>query len=123
MNNEIDARNKETTACERLANAIFGVKDMADSVMNSGEHLKTEEEQVQIIATLKEVLKTLRERERQVVMARFGLNGGCVMSYEQLADQMNMSKEEVRDIEAVAFRKLRHPSRSRRLKRIIDGTD
>jgi RNA polymerase primary sigma factor len=68
---------------------------------------------------LNEVLDTLTESERQIIMMRFGLNGFEPMSLQQIGDKFNLSKERIRQIEKKAIRRLRHPSRSQKLKSFL----
>lgn len=66
------------------------------------------------------VLKTLSERERKVLEMRFGLNDGNPRTLEDVGKQFNVTRERIRQIEAKAIRKLRHPSRSSRLKGYLE---
>lgn len=61
-------------------------------------------------------LESLTERERQVVELRFGLRDGRARTLEEVGKEFNVTRERIRQIEAKALRKLRHPSRSKRLK-------
>jgi RNA polymerase sigma factor (sigma-70 family) len=61
---------------------------------------------------LTEVLHTLPDRGRYVLEHRFGLNGGQVQTLQKIADDLKITKERVRQIEAKALRKMRHPTRS-----------
>ena len=65
---------------------------------------------------LNEVLNTLNERERDVLRLRFGLVDGKARTLEEVGSQFNVTRERIRQIEAKALRKLRHPSRSKKLK-------
>ena len=65
---------------------------------------------------LNEVLNTLNERERDVLRLRFGLVDGKARTLEEVGSQFNVTRERIRQIEAKARRKLRHPSRSKKLK-------
>ena len=69
---------------------------------------------------LDEVLDTLTERERNVLSLRFGLDDGRARTLEEVGKQFNVTRERIRQIEAKALRKLRHPSRSRKLKDYLD---
>ena len=62
------------------------------------------------------VLLTLTEREEKVLRLRFGLDDGQCRTLEEVGQVFNVTRERIRQIEAKALRKLRHPSRSRRLK-------
>ena len=65
---------------------------------------------------LVEVLDTLTEREKKVLTLRFGLEDGRARTLEEVGKEFNVTRERIRQIEAKALRKLRHPSRSKRLK-------
>ena len=65
---------------------------------------------------LEEVLGTLTEREQKVLTLRFGLEDGRARTLEEVGREFNVTRERIRQIEAKALRKLRHPSRSRKLK-------
>jgi len=70
-------------------------------------------------SALDDVLKTLTESERQIIKMRFGLDGYEPMSLQQIGDEFKLSKERIRQIEKKAIRRLRHPSRSQRLKSFL----
>ncbi len=65
---------------------------------------------------LMKVLDTLTEREQKVLRLRFGLDDGRARTLEEVGKEFNVTRERIRQIEAKALRKLRHPSRSRKLK-------
>ncbi len=69
---------------------------------------------------LDEVLKTLTQREAKVLMLRFGLEGGHPHTLEEVGKEFDVTRERIRQIEAKALRKLRHPSRSKKLKDFLD---
>ena len=69
---------------------------------------------------LMEVLQTLTPREQKVLKLRFGLNDGRARTLEEVGREFNVTRERIRQIEAKALRKLRHPSRSKKLKDYID---
>ena len=69
---------------------------------------------------LQEVLGTLTEREQKVLRLRFGLDDGRARTLEEVGREFNVTRERIRQIEAKALRKLRHPSRSRKLKDYLD---
>ena len=69
---------------------------------------------------LVEVLGTLTEREQKVLRLRFGLDDGRARTLEEVGTEFNVTRERIRQIEAKALRKLRHPSRSRKLKDYLD---
>ena len=72
------------------------------------KNIKTEE--------IDEVLSTLTEREQEVIRLRFGFEDGVCKSLEEVADMFNVTRERIRQIEAKALRKLRHPARSTKLR-------
>jgi RNA polymerase primary sigma factor len=67
------------------------------------------------------VLKTLTAREEKVIKMRFGLEDGSEHTLEEVGQSFTVTRERIRQIEAKALRKLRHPSRSRKLKAFLDG--
>ena len=69
---------------------------------------------------LEEVLGTLTEREQKVLILRFGLEDGRSRTLEEVGKEFNVTRERIRQIEAKALRKLRHPSRSRKLKDYLE---
>ncbi len=69
---------------------------------------------------LVDVLGTLTEREQKVLCLRFGLDDGRARTLEEVGKEFNVTRERIRQIEAKALRKLRHPSRSRKLKDYLD---
>ncbi|WP_314932631.1 RNA polymerase sigma factor RpoD [Mogibacterium timidum] len=69
---------------------------------------------------LMEVLDTLSEREKKVLMLRFGLEDGRPRTLEEVGKEFNVTRERIRQIEAKALRKLRHPSRSKKLRDYLE---
>src|SRR5574344_1583482 len=69
---------------------------------------------------LREVLDTLTEREQKVLKLRFGLDDRRARTLEEVGKVFNVTRERIRQIEAKALRKLRHPSRSRKLKDYLE---
>lgn len=69
---------------------------------------------------LGEVLSTLTEREEKVLRLRFGLEDGRSRTLEEVGKEFNVTRERIRQIEAKALRKLRHPSRSKKVKDFLD---
>ncbi len=69
---------------------------------------------------LEEVLETLTEREKKVLILRFGLEDGRGRTLEEVGKEFNVTRERIRQIEAKALRKLRHPSRSRKLRDYLE---
>ncbi|MBP6342987.1 MAG: RNA polymerase sigma factor RpoD [Candidatus Omnitrophica bacterium] len=66
------------------------------------------------------VLSTLDERERKILELRFGIHDGTSRTLEEVGAEFNVTRERVRQIESKALRKLRHPTRSRRIKMFLD---
>ena len=69
---------------------------------------------------IKEVLDTLTEREKKVLILRFGIEDGRSRTLEEVGKEFDVTRERIRQIEAKAIRKLRHPSRSKKLKDYLD---
>ena len=69
---------------------------------------------------LDEVLGSLTEREQKVLRLRFGLDDGRARTLEEVGEEFDVTRERIRQIEAKALRKLRHPSRSRKLKDYLE---
>jgi RNA polymerase primary sigma factor len=67
-----------------------------------------------------EVLRTLTSREERVLRLRFGIGDGCDHTLEEVGQQFDVTRERIRQIEAKALRKLRHPTRSRKLKSFVE---
>jgi RNA polymerase primary sigma factor len=70
---------------------------------------------------LKEVLHTLTEREQAVLNLRFGLSDGYSRTLEEVGKQFTVTRERIRQIEAKALRKLRHPTRLRKLEGFLEA--
>ena len=68
---------------------------------------------------VRNVLETLSDREKRVLILRFGLDDGQPKTLEEVGHEFNVTRERIRQIEATALRKLRHPSRSQRLKEFV----
>ena len=69
---------------------------------------------------LEEVLETLTPREKKVLRLRFGLDDGRARTLEEVGHFFQVTRERIRQIEAKALRKLRHPSRSKKLKDFLE---
>jgi RNA polymerase primary sigma factor len=67
-------------------------------------------------------LGTLTEREKKILVLRFGINDGCPRTLEEVGNVFRVTRERVRQIEAKALKKLRHPTRARRLRTFLDMT-
>jgi len=68
------------------------------------------------------VLSTLTEKEKKILILRFGINDSCPRTLEEVGNVFKVTRERVRQIEAKALKKLRHPTRSRRLRSFLDMT-
>jgi len=87
-------------------------KDVENPAMQTGFRILQEQ--------VREVLVTLPPREREVLKMRFGLNDGYSLTLEEVGLQFKVTRERIRQIEAKALRRLRHPKRSRKLKDYLD---
>ena len=83
---------------------------------NLEEALKTSSQNDLFGGSLEEVLKTLSQEEAEVIKLRFGLEDGKPRTLEEVGQMFGVTRERIRQIEAKALRKLRHPSRSRKLR-------
>jgi RNA polymerase primary sigma factor len=70
---------------------------------------------------LSEVLNGLNERERRILELRYGLSDGCPRTLEEVGQQYNVTRERIRQIEAKALRKLRHPTRRVKLEGFLEN--
>ena len=73
-----------------------------------------------LFRSLTDVLSTLTEREKKVLELRFGIKDGRARTLEEVGQSFGVTRERIRQIEAKALRKLRHPSRSKKLKDFLD---
>ncbi|MCX8058709.1 MAG: RNA polymerase sigma factor RpoD/SigA [Spirochaetes bacterium] len=78
-----------------------------------------ESENLHVKETINNILNTLTEREREVIMYRFGLYGGEPLSLQEIGNKFNLTKERIRQIEKKALRKLKHPTRIKKLKQAL----
>ena len=88
--------------------------------MNIWGENKMQENEILLKEQLNDVLYTLTDREQEVLKLRFGLEDGRSRTLEEVGKEFNVTRERIRQIEAKALRKLRHPSRSRKLKDFLD---
>ena len=88
-----------------------GVVSPAEAVINLNLKEQTES-----------VLKTLTPREEKVIKMRFGVGDGSEHTLEEVGRSFNVTRERIRQIESKALRKLRHPSRSKKLRPFLDST-
>src|SRR5215831_14274 len=89
-----------------------GVVSPADAVIN-----------INLVEMTAEVLNTLTPREERIIKMRFGLEDGTEHTLEEVGQAFGVTRERIRQIEAKALRKLRHPSRTKRLRAFLDGTE
>lgn len=85
----------------------------------SSEDFLTSFENEDKINAIQQVLNTLSERERSVIVLRFGINADTPLTLEETGKKLNLSKERVRQIEGIALRKLRNPHRAAILKEYV----
>ena len=69
---------------------------------------------------VEDVLETLTEREEKVIRLRFGIEDGCPRTLEEVGTEFKVTRERIRQIEAKALRKLRHPIRSQKLRGFLE---
>ena len=108
-----------TTKCngmeELLGNSQYGIITECDRKALS-EGIKKLLADNSLKEEIKNVLMTLQEREQEVLELRFGLVDGTSHTLEEVGKKFNVTRERIRQIEAKALRKLRHPSRAKKLK-------
>ena len=106
----------------------LGREPSAEEVSHLGDFIQDDHVEVPVDAAtftllheqLMEVLDTLTDREQKVLRLRFGLDDGRPRTLEEVGKEFNVTRERIRQIEAKALRKLRHPSRSKKLKDYLD---
>ena len=75
-----------------------------------------------LLEDLEEALRELNPREQQVVRLRFGLEDGQIRTLEEVGREFGVTRERIRQIESKTLAKLRHPTRSQRLRDYLEGT-
>lgn len=99
---------------EKLLRAIFGEPDRAKLTQDEPDPgVNTSKE------ALFNVLGTLSERQKKVMVLRFGLIDGHPKTLEEIGRRFNITRERIRQIEAKALRKMRHPARAKQLTKLI----
>lgn len=93
---------------------------MNTNILTLGTSAFTINRDVKLLAQIEDVLNTLSPRERRVIQLRFGLEDGRSRTLEEVGKEFSVTRERIRQIEAKALRKLRHPSRSRKLKDYLE---
>ena len=93
---------------------------LGDFIQDDNVPVPAEAAQTLLKEQLDEVLDTLTEREQKVLRLRFGMNDGRARTLEEVGKEFDVTRERIRQIEAKALRKLRHPSRSRKLRDYLD---
>jgi RNA polymerase primary sigma factor len=95
--------------------------NLGDFIPDEGGEAPSDAASFQLLReSMEEVLGTLTEREREVLRLRFGLADGRSRTLEEVGREFNVTRERIRQIEAKALRKLRHPSRSRKLRDYLE---
>jgi RNA polymerase primary sigma factor len=96
--------------------------NLGDFIPDEGGEAPAEAASSQMLReSVEDVLESLTERERKVLRLRFGLDDGRGRTLEEVGKEFNVTRERIRQIEAKALRKLRHPSRSRKLKDFLEA--
>ena len=112
-------------AKDAVRNILNLLTDPKEGVVKSFDEIEAENPvdyttRVVLREQLDEVLDTLTDREENVLRLRFGLDDGKMRTLEDVGKVFNVTRERIRQIEAKALRKLRHPSRSKQLKDFIE---
>jgi RNA polymerase primary sigma factor len=98
-------------------------KSHLDSRGNGGDrNLGARDQHINLKDQTEALLKTLTPREEKVIKMRFGLGDGSEHTLEEVGQNFAVTRERIRQIEAKALGKLRHPSRSRKLKAFLEGS-
>lgn len=92
---------------------------LGEILPDSGKDPQQNSEELYIKETIDKILDTLTPREKNIIILRFGLNGEKAMSLQEVGNIYNLTKERIRQIEKKALRKLKHPSRARKLKTLF----
>ncbi len=98
---------------QKLLHGDFVADVLARIVRDDPDNLKEQTEAL---------LKTLTPREERVIKMRFGIGDGSEHTLEEVGQSFQVTRERIRQIEAKALRELRHPSRSRKLKALLEGS-
>ena len=126
ISEEIDMDNEEINHLRNISQDYVSLDATVgnsedNSILNMVEDQRMESPDKRILdeslkEALDQVLDTLTSSEREILKLRFGLDGNKPMSLQQIGEKFNLSKERIRQIEKKAIRRLRHPSRSQKLK-------
>jgi RNA polymerase sigma factor (sigma-70 family) len=100
---------------ERLREPLTLLQHIDEQVQDTKTYYVLIDE-VQLLGRFEEVLNTLAPREKKVLELRFGIVDGRTRTLEEVGKEFNVTRERIRQIEAKALRKLRHPSRSKKLR-------
>jgi RNA polymerase primary sigma factor len=96
--------------------------NLGDFIPDDAGEAPSEAASLQLLReSVEDVLDSLTERERKVLILRFGLEDGRGRTLEEVGKEFNVTRERIRQIEAKALRKLRHPSRSRKLRDFLEA--
>jgi RNA polymerase primary sigma factor len=102
-----------------LETPVYNEKDssqLGDFIEDSGyDHPEDVAIEHSLIEDINEVLRSLTEKEAEIIQYRFGLNGRSPLSLKEIGDKYNLTKERIRQIEKKAIKRLQHPSRSQYL--------
>jgi len=101
-----------------LLKAIFGTDLIINFEIKDNNEIKIMPKEIK--EAIEEALKTLTERETKVLKMRFGLEDGNLQTLREIGMQLKVTRERIRQIEAKALRKLKHPSRSQILKSYLN---
>ena len=109
---------KEMGEMEPLVNKYKEYKMTKDNIAAAKEMLDDPDEEMRemLKEELEVALQSLTEREQKVIRLRFGLEDGKARTLEEVGQEFSVTRERIRQIEAKALRKLRHPQRSKKLK-------
>ena len=106
----------ERSGSERLLLAIFGGRTRKEALEAIGADPSSATEFEKLKSNLGKVLQTLTEREEKVLEMRFGLKNGHPQNLEEVGKKLKLTRERIRQIEARALRRMRHPERIASLK-------
>ena len=115
----VDEAGRGCLAGDVYAAAVVLPDGFSNELLNDSKQL-TEKQREQLREVIERELHTLTPREEMVIKLRFGLEDGRPRTLEEVGRQFQITRERIRQIEAKALRKLRHPSRSKKLRDFLD---